>query len=154
MMILQQVWLPKVKGCASNKLQAKAQIIGLTKVASDLSAKLLADDQGKMVFAQVVVANISVLASPTFSKEEKDISDEGPVVYDATFSQLRHAQQLQDDAFPAMADPTDFFLGALRNVSGSHPGLLPQLIQQGLSGDLKLSASFQTICQSKGFNLV
>jgi len=153
LMLLQQVWLPKVTGCASNKVQAKAQIIGLTKLVSELSTKLLGNDQGKLVFAQAATAIISVLTSSTFSKEEKDIQDEGAMVYDATFSQLKYAQQLPDDAFKAVSDPIDFFFGALRNLSASNPGVLPPVIQQGLNSDVKLATSFQTMCQSKGFIL-
>lgn len=153
LMLLQQIWLPKVKGCASKRMQAKYQIIGLTKLLSDLSTKLLGDDQGKSLFGQVVVAIVTVLVSPSFSKEEKDIPDEAPMVYDATFSQLKYAQQLPDDAFKSVADPLDFFLAALKNISTSRPGVLPQLIQQGLSSDLKLASSFQTMCQTKGFSL-
>mmetsp|Transcript_24695 Transcript_24695/g.58398 ORF Transcript_24695/g.58398 Transcript_24695/m.58398 type:complete len:974 (+) Transcript_24695:152-3073(+) len=153
LMLLQQVWLPKVKGCASNKVQAKAQVVGLTKLLSDLSGKMLGTDQGKMVFAQAVIAVISILTSSTFSKEEKDIDDERPMVYDATFSQLKYAQQPPDDAFKAVPDPTDFFFGTLRTLSASNPGVLPQLLQQGLSSDVKLATSFQSMCQSKGFNL-
>mmetsp|Transcript_3279 Transcript_3279/g.7208 ORF Transcript_3279/g.7208 Transcript_3279/m.7208 type:complete len:520 (+) Transcript_3279:2016-3575(+) len=154
LVLLQQVWLPKVKGSACNKMQAKAQIIGLTKLLCDLSPKLLADNQGKPVFVQLVVAIVSVLTSQTFSKEEKDVLDEAPMVYDATFSQLKYAQQLPDDAFKTVADPLDFFLAALRTLGTSHPGVLPPLIKQGLGTDLKLTASFETMCQTKGFNLV
>jgi exportin-2 (importin alpha re-exporter) len=158
LMLIQQIWLPKVKGCASNKMQAKYQIIGLTKLVSDLSPKLLVDDQGKVLFRQIVVSIISVLVSPTLSIDEKVTPDEAPMVYDATFSQLKYAQQLPDDAFKTVTDPLDFFLAALKNISTSNPGILPQLIQQGLSTQNpnvseNLSSSFQTMCQTKGFTL-
>ena len=153
-MLLEQIWLPKLKGCASNKLRAKYQILGLSQLLNDLSTKMLGDSKGKTLFGQIVVAIISVINSPSFSKEEKDISDEAPMVYDATFSQLRYAQQLPDDAFKDVADPSDSFFGVLKNVSTAHPGVLPPLIQQGLSNDLKLTSSFQAMCQAKGFGLV
>jgi exportin-2 (importin alpha re-exporter) len=153
-MLLSKVWLPKVKGCASNKVQAKYQIIGLTKLLHDLSAKLLGgDDQGKLLFGQAVAAVISVLASPSFSSAEKDIPDEAPIVYDATFSQLKYAQQLPDDAFKTMADPLDFFVDALKSIMSSRPGVVPQLIQHALKDDLKLTSSFQTMCQTKSLSL-
>ena len=154
LMLLQQIWLPKVKGCASNKLQAKYQIIGLTKLLSELSPKLLGNDQGKVVFGKIVAAVVSVLGSPSFSREEKDTPDEAPMVYDATFSQLKYAQQLQDDALRAVADPLNFFFTALKNIGVSNPGLLAPLIQQGLGNDVKLTTSFQTMCQTTGFNPV
>jgi exportin-2 (importin alpha re-exporter) len=154
LMLLSKVWLPKVKGCASNKVQAKYQIIGLTKLLHDLSAKLLGgDDQGKLLFGQAVAAVISVLASPSFSSAEKDIPDEAPIVYDATFSQLKYAQQLPDDAFKTMADPLDFFVDALKSIMSSRPGVVPQLIQHALKDDLKLTSSFQTMCQTKSLSL-
>jgi exportin-2 (importin alpha re-exporter) len=143
LMLLQHIWLPKVKGCAKNKMEAKYQIIGLTKLLSELSPKLIANDQGKMVFAQIVAAVVTVIASPTFSREEKGIPEEAPVVYDATFSQLKYAQQLQDDALRAVADPIELFFSALRNISQSNPGILPPLIQQGLGNNVELATSFQ-----------
>ena len=153
-MLLEQIWLPKLKGCASSKLRAKYQILGLSQLLNDLSTKMLGDSKGKTLFGQTVVAIISVINSPSFSKEEKDISDEAPMVYDATFSQLRYAQQLPDDAFKDVADPSDSFFGVLKNVSTANPGVLPPLIQQGLSNDLELTSSFQAMCQAKGFGLV
>merc|ERR1711935_1147196 len=137
-------------GCAKNKMEAKYQIIGLTKLLSELSPKLIANDQGKMVFAQIVAAIVTVIASPTFSREEKGIPEEAPVVYDATFSQLKYAQQLQDDALRAVADPIELFFSALRNISQSNPGILPPLIQQGLGNNVELATSFQKMCQTKG----
>ena len=155
MVILVQVWLPKVQGCASNKVQAKSQVIGLTKILCDLSAKLLDGPDGQKVFAQVILAIVSILASPTFSKESKELPDEAHVVYDATFSQLKHAQQIPDDPFKAVADPVEYFVGSLNALSSSHPGVVIPLIQQALSGgDPKLATIFQTMCQSKGVNLI
>jgi len=154
MLLLIQVWLPKVKGCASNKVLAKSQIVGLTKVLGDLSTKLLGTAEGKQVFAQIILAVVSVLASPTFSKEEKDLPEETPMVYDATFSRLKYAQQLPNDPFMTVTDPLDFFLAALTNLSASHPGVLAPLIQQGLGNEPKLSEYFQSKCQSKCVNIV
>merc|ERR1712238_132498 len=150
--LLSMVWLPKVQSSASNKVQAKSQVIGLTKFVCDLSAKLLSDSEGQKVFAQVVLAVVSVLASPTFLKEAKELPDETPVVYDATFSQLKYAQQLPDEPFNAIADPVEFFVGSLNSLNSS--GVIVPLIQQGLGGDPKLTTIFQTMCQSKGVNLV
>eukprot|EP00531_Pseudo-nitzschia_arenysensis_P000987 CAMPEP_0116134468 /NCGR_PEP_ID=MMETSP0329-20121206/10661_1 /TAXON_ID=697910 /ORGANISM="Pseudo-nitzschia arenysensis, Strain B593" /LENGTH=972 /DNA_ID=CAMNT_0003629179 /DNA_START=82 /DNA_END=3000 /DNA_ORIENTATION=+ len=154
LMLLQRIWLPKVKGCSSNKLNAKYQIIGLTKLLSELSPQLLGSDEGKIVFGQIVAAAATVLGSASFSREEKDTPDEAPMVYDATFSQLKYAQQLQDDALRAVADPLGFFFNALKQISASNPGAVAPLIQQGLGNDVKLTTSFQTMCQAQGFNPV
>jgi exportin-2 (importin alpha re-exporter) len=151
--LVSQIWLPKLQGASSSKLQAKAQVIGLTRFLSD-SSSVLQDDNGKHLFAQIILGIMTILTSPTFTKEAKDLPDETPNVYDAFFSQLKYAKKIPDDAFENVADPVSFFLTSLSNISTANPGLIGPIIQQGLSSDPKLSASLQSMCQSKGVNLV
>jgi len=153
MTLLGQVWLPKLQGASSSKVLAKTQVIGLTRFLCDVP-KLLEDDNGKQVSAQVILGIVTVLASPTFTKEAKDLPEETPMVYDATFSQLRYAVKIPDDPFSNVNDPVEFFLTSLGTLNTSHPGLLSPIIQQGLSSDPKLATSFQTMCQAKGVNLL
>jgi len=153
MILLVQVWIPKVQGCSSNKIQAKTQVVGLTKILCDLAPKLLSDPDGQKCLAQLILSAVSILASPTFSKEAKEAPVVSPVVYDATYSQLKHAQQVPDDPFAAIADPVEYFVQALNALGSSNPGVIVPLIEQGLAGDLKLGAAFQSMCQSKGVNL-
>jgi exportin-2 (importin alpha re-exporter) len=153
LMLLANSWLPKLQGASSNKLQAKIQVIGLTRFLSD-AAGLLNDDNGKQVVAQVVLGIVSVLTSSSFTKEEKDLPEETVMVYDATFSQLRYAQKVPDDPFGNIGDPADFFLGSLKTMGATHPGVLGPVIQAGLGSDPKLATSFQSMCAAKGIQLL
>jgi exportin-2 (importin alpha re-exporter) len=151
--LLGQIWLPKLQGASCSKLQAKAQVVGLSRFLGD-SGFLLQDNNGKQLVAQVVLGIMIILTSATFTKEMKDLPDETPNVYDATFTQLKYAKKIPNDAFASVSDPVNFFLLSLNNVSNSNPGVIGPIIQQGLSSDPKIAASFQTMCQSNGVHFV
>jgi exportin-2 (importin alpha re-exporter) len=145
------LWVPRVSNASSSKMLAKAQVVGLSRFACD--APLLSEDNGKKVFAQCILAIVATLLSPTFSKEEKDFSDEAPMVYDVTFSSLKYAAKTLDDPFQAINDPVDFFLAALKAVADSNPGVVAPLLQQALGADEKMATGFQTLLQAKGVSL-
>jgi exportin-2 (importin alpha re-exporter) len=145
------IWLRHLLNAANSKLAAKTQVIGLARVLCE--GPLLGDDNGKLGWAQILHGVVTLLASPSFSKEEKDLSEEVSVEYDATFSQLKFARKVPDDPFVTVADPLEFFVNSLKGVSSMHPGILLPVIQQGLSGDPKLAATFSNMCESKGIIL-
>ncbi|KAG7360691.1 Cse1 family protein [Nitzschia inconspicua] len=149
--IAEGVWVPKVSGASSSKILAKAQVIGLSRFAFDLP--LLNDDQGQRVFAKCILAIASVLLSPTFTKEEKDLPDEAPMVYDATYSSLKYATRTPDDPFSSIIDPIDYFLTGIKTAADQFPGVVGLLMQQAFGADVKMASGFQSLLQSKGVNL-
>ncbi|KAG7357222.1 Cse1 family protein [Nitzschia inconspicua] len=149
--VAEGVWVPKVSGASSSKILAKAQVIGLSRFAFDLP--LLNDDQGQRVFAKCILAIASVLLSPTFTKEEKDLPDEAPMVYDATYSSLKYATRTPDDPFSSIIDPIDYFLTGIKTVADQFPGVVGLLMQQAFGADVKMASGFQSLLQSKGVNL-
>ena len=152
MMLVGQIWLNKFSGAASTKLLAKAQVVGLTRYACD--ASLLESDTGRQLLPQVILAVLTILCSETLSREEKDIAEQTPSSYDATFSSLKYATKIPDDPFLSIADPVGYFLEALKTLSQSRPGVIIPLIQPLLSADAKLSVSFENMLQTNGITLV
>jgi exportin-2 (importin alpha re-exporter) len=150
--VLLNVWLRHLLNAANSKVAAKSQVVGLTRVLL-CDGLLLTNDDGKQVWGQALHGVVALLASPSLTKERKDLSEEVSVAYDATFSQLRYAQKVLDDPFLTVADPLDYFLSSLKALSASHPGALVPIIQQGLSSDPKLATTFSAMCESKGILL-
>jgi CAS/CSE protein, C-terminus len=144
------VWAPKALGASSSRILAKSQVIGLSKYIFD--APLLNDDPGKQVFGQCVLAIVSILLSSSFSREEKDISDEGAMVYDATFSSLKYATKVPEDPFPSIADPASTFVIGLKTISEQYPGVVTPLLRP-LAEDEKIATGFQSLLQSHQVNL-
>lgn len=152
--LLAQVWLPKAKMASQNRTEAKVQIVGLTRLLCDAPA-LLANDDGKQIWAQTFATAVAILTSTTFSTGDVDDREaEIEVAYDATFSQLSLASKTADDPFPSVTDPVEMFTKEMEKLSASRPGVLAPIIQVGLSFDPKLSSGFQSLCQKTGVQLL
>lgn len=149
--VTSNVWLRHLLNAANSKLAVKTQVIGLTRVLCE--GPLLGDDDGKLGWAQALHGIVALLASPSFTKEEKDLSEEVSVEYDATFSQLKFARKVPEDPFETVVDPLEFFLNSLKGLSSRHPGILLPLIQQELGSDPKLFVTFSNMCEMKGIRL-
>lgn len=150
--VVGNAWVPKAYGASSSKILAKAQVLGLTRYSCDVP--LLNDETSKKVFAQCIFAIATVLLSSTTSQEEKDLPDETPMVYDATYSSLKYATKLPDDPFSTVTDTIDYFATALKPIVESHPGMLGLLIQQVFGNDEKLASAFHSILLSKGISIL
>jgi exportin-2 (importin alpha re-exporter) len=151
--LLVQVWIPKAKNATQNSIDAKCQVVGLTRLLCDTPA-LLQDDNGKQIWAQTLAATVAILTSSTFSTNDAD--DEEPeveVAYDATFTQLSLATKKANDPFANVPDPVDMFCKSLEKLSSSQPGVLPPIIQLGLNSDPKLQSGFQSLVQKAGVRL-
>eukprot|EP00934_Nitzschia_sp_Nitz4_P009244 Nitzschia sp. Nitz4//scaffold21_size171442//24428//27509//NITZ4_002145-RA/size171442-processed-gene-0.41-mRNA-1//-1//CDS//3329542363//9234//frame0 len=150
-MILSQVWIPKISLATHDKQSAKTQVVGLTRVLCD-TPEFLADDNGKQIWSQGFKGIVSVLSSQAFSSQSAvDLDDtEVEIGYDATYSQLRLAYRKPDDPFATIADPTKSFTSALESLSAQRPGVLGPIIQLSLGDDPKLAGGFQSMVQATG----
>jgi exportin-2 (importin alpha re-exporter) len=149
--VVGMVWIPRVLGASSNPLLAKNQVVGLTRYCCDIP--LLNDESGQQVFAQCILAIFDVLRSSTFSNEQKDLPDETPMVYDATYSSLKYATKSPDDPFQTISDPVDYFLIGLKSVVDCNSVVVGPLMQHAFGADEKKASAFQAMLQSKGISL-
>jgi exportin-2 (importin alpha re-exporter) len=154
--LLVQVWNPRIlKDPPVQRMEAKVQVIGLTKLLCETPA-LLADANGQAIWAQTLAGVVTVLTSASFKSTGTDADFDDDVLdtqYDAQFSKLANAGAKVEDLFPEVTDPAANFVQSLHRLSLSQPGQLMPLIQQGLSADPKLIAGLESLFTLAGVRL-
>jgi exportin-2 (importin alpha re-exporter) len=158
--LLAQIWLPALKDNLPARLEAKVQVVGLSRIVAD-SPLLLQDPTGLKAWAQTVEIVVSILTSSdssSFSTLHVDDVDEAAdafdVTYDSAYSSLQFAGKSKEDPFPDVTDPAMAFIQALHAACSSQPGRLLPVIQEGLSADPKLSAGLDTMLSKAGVTLM
>ena len=154
--LMVQVWVPRLQAVSPMRLEAKTQIVGLTKLMCETPA-LLADTNGQQIWSQLLACAVKIVCSPeshlsSLSVQEND--DDAEIGYDATFSVLHFATRPARDPFPDVQDASASLVQSLGKLCAAHPGQVTPLIAQGLSPDPKLSAGFDGLCQKAGVQLV
>jgi exportin-2 (importin alpha re-exporter) len=153
--LLVQVWIPKLNNAPKNRVEAKIQVVGLTRVLCDTPA-LLGDENGKKIWAQTLAGAVTILTSSTFSRGEAD-GDAEPdmdIGFDSTYARLALATQKVDDPFSNIADPMEMFARSLQTLSSSQPGVLGPIIQHAANEDPKIASGLQSMMQKTGVNLM
>jgi exportin-2 (importin alpha re-exporter) len=152
--LLVQVWVPRLQTDPPLRLDAKTQVVGLTRLLCDTPA-LLSDANGKQIWAQALAAVVTMVTSPSWSVLAGDDDDQEveEIGYDATYSGLIFARKALDDPFAAIPDPIATFVQSLHSLSTSQPGVINPIIQQGLGSDPKLSSGLQDMFQKSGLQL-
>lgn len=156
LMLLLQVWVPRLQSVSPMRLEAKTQLVGLTKLLCD-TPPLLADANGQQIWTQLLSCAVKIVCSSdshlnSLSVQEND--DDAEIGYDATFSVLHFATRPARDPFPDVQDAGASLVQSLGKLCASHPGKITPMITQGLSPDPKLSAGFDGLCQKTGVQLV
>lgn len=154
--LMVQVWVPRLQAVSPMRLEAKTQIVGLTKLLCETPA-LLADTNGQQIWSQLLACAVKIVCSPeshlsSLSVQEND--DDAEIGYDATFSVLHFATRPARDPFPDVQDAGASLVQSLGKLCAAHPGQVTPLIAQGLSPDPKLSSGFDGLCQKAGVQLV
>lgn len=157
-MLITQIWVPRLQSDMPVRMEAKTQIVGLTRLLCDTPA-LLMDANGRQVWSHMVAMVVSMLASAgTSFIDASATADDAPVEveisYDSAYSNLHFAKKPIDDPFLEISDPGLLFLQSLQKLSSSHPGCLQPMIQQGLQSDPKLSAGLESMLTKAGIRLM
>jgi exportin-2 (importin alpha re-exporter) len=154
--LLAQVWNPRIlKDPPVQRMEAKVQVIGLTKLLCETPA-LLADPNGQAIWAQTLAGLVTVLTSASFKATTTEVDVDDDVLetqYDAQYSKLASTGAKVEDLFAEVPDPSANFVHSLHRLSSSQPGMLMPLIQQGLSADPKLLTGLQSLFQHVGVSL-
>ncbi len=155
LMLLTQIWIPRLQNASPARLEAKTQVVGLTKLLRDTPA-LLETTKGRQIWSQILACTVKIVISPdshltTASGEDDD--NEAEIGYDASCSLLHFARRPAVDPFPEVQDAGILLAKAIQRVCASNPGKIAPLIQQGLSVDPRLSAGFERLCQRSGVQL-
>lgn len=143
LMLLTQVWVPRLSTDLPVRMDAKTQVVGLTKILCDTPA-LLTDDNTKQVWAGAFFGAMTIITNPdshigTAFASGDDV-DDAEIGYDATYSRLHFATRPVIDPFPEVQDPAIALAQSLGQLSASQPGKIQPLVQTGLRDDPKLSS--------------
>ena len=153
--IIVQVWLPRLRENPPKGMEAKIQVVGLTRLLTETPA-LLNDSNGQHLWCETIGILMTLLTSPSM-KSDAGVDLEGQLMadmqYDSAFSGLSFAKKPVTDPFPEVTDPVATFIHALHGLSTSHPGRLTPLIQEGFKHDPKLSTGLDTMFQKVGVRL-
>lgn len=155
LMLLGQIWIPRLQSSSPTRLEAKTQVVGLTKLLCDTPA-LLADTNGQQIWSQILACAVKIVISPDShlnAESAEDNDNDAEIGYDASFSLLHFAKRPAVDPFPDVQDAGATLVKSMQTICASHPGQFAPLIQQGLSVDPKLSAGFESLCQKSGVYL-
>jgi exportin-2 (importin alpha re-exporter) len=155
-MILSQVWIPRLQTAPPTRLEAKTQVIGLSKLLCE-TPTLLADANGTQLWSQILACVVKIIVSPdshlnALTVEGND--DDAEIGYDATFSVLHFASRPAKDPFVEVTDASVMLVQSLSQLCASQPGRFTPLIQQGLHSDPKMSAGLESLFQKVGVNLM
>ena len=154
-MLLVQVWVPRLQAVSPTRLEAKTQIVGLTKLLCETPA-LLSDTNSQQIWSQVLACAVKIVCSPESNLNSvfvQDNDDDAEIGYDATFSVLHFATRPAKDPFPDVSDAGALLVQSVGQLCSSHPGRITPLIVHGLSPDPKLNAGFEVLCQKAGVQL-
>lgn len=153
--IVASVWVPKVHSDPPQGLDAKTQLIGLTKVLCE-TPSLLNDAAGQQAWGMVLCTIMTILTSPnaSFATAEVDGDEVVEIQYDAQFSGLNFAKKQVVDPFPDVTDPAGAFVKALHALTSQQPGRLLPLIQEGLKNDPKLAPNLEGLFKAQGLSMV
>ncbi|KAL7519691.1 hypothetical protein ACHAWX_004448 [Stephanocyclus meneghinianus] len=155
LMIINQVWVPRLQAAPPTRLEAKTQIIGLTKLLCEAPA-LLVNANGTQAWSQILACVLNIIMSPdshlnALTLEENDDAEIG---YDATFSVLHFAIRPVKDPFADVEDAGLAFVKSLSQLCASQPGQFTPLIQQCLQTEPKMSIGLERLSQNAGVTLI
>lgn len=105
-MLLEKVWIPRLRTNTPTHLEAKAQIIGLTRLLCETPA-LLADANGQQIWSQILTCAVSIILSPESHLNSLAVEDndhDAEIGYDFEFSVLHFAVRPAKDPFPDVQD--------------------------------------------------
>ncbi|KAL7465328.1 hypothetical protein ACHAXS_005653 [Conticribra weissflogii] len=153
--ILAHVWIPRLLSAPPTRLEAKTQVIGLTKLLCETPA-LLADATAQNIWSQIICCAVKIVVSPdshlnALSTDGDD--DDVEIGYDATYSVLHFAARPARDPFPDVSDASIMLAQSLHRLCASHPGQFTPLIQRGFESDPKLGAGLESLCLRAGVSL-
>uniref|UniRef100_A0A7S1Z2N2 Exportin-2 C-terminal domain-containing protein n=1 Tax=Trieres chinensis TaxID=1514140 RepID=A0A7S1Z2N2_TRICV len=160
LMLVTQVWIPRLQTDTPVKMEAKIEVVGLTKILCE-TPTLLADTNTEQIWAQILAGTMKIITNPQArmglsagaGAEDADY-EETEIGYDAAFSRLHFAARAVLDPFPEAKDPAVDFAKGLYGLCSRNPGKFPPLIQHALQADPKLAAGLESLVQKAGVSLV
>mmetsp|Transcript_61393 Transcript_61393/g.73848 ORF Transcript_61393/g.73848 Transcript_61393/m.73848 type:complete len:977 (+) Transcript_61393:114-3044(+) len=155
--LLSNIWLPRLESDTPKRIDAKVQIVGLTKLIGN-TPLLLTDINGQRIWSQCLSCVLKILISPdsniSASSDVDNEENETEISYDPTYSRLHFASIPKVDPFAEVKDPAQDLVKSLHVLSTSQPGVVSQLIQQASQSDPKFVAYLQSMFQKANLSFV
>jgi len=151
-MLLSNVWFPRLDNDAPMHLEAKIQVIGLTKILCESPALLVNEQQ---IWSQALDAILKIFTSSSahFGGIVDNGTEESEIGYDPTFSRLNFASKSQTDPFDFIKEPQNSFVSAFQQLCVSHAEAVNPIIQQGFQTNPKLFSALEAMFQKAGLRL-
>lgn len=155
LMLLKQIWLPRLSSDPPNRREHKTQIVGLTKVLCDTPA-IFNDENGNEIWMGTLAASLK-LVDPNSNPSASSIGDENEepetITYDAAFSRLHFASKKPLDPFSEVKDTAIYLATSLHQLHVTNPNVIQGLFVRSFQADPKLSPMLDTILQKAGVRL-
>ena len=146
-----QVWLKMVQEDPPRGMQAKTQVVGLTKLLVEIPV----DNAQLWCLSFYSISRLLSAAAMAAGADTADIEElmVAEIQYDSNFSGLVNAKKKAVDPCPDVADPNAFVARAIQQLAATNPGRLAPLVRESLKDDPKLAHGVDTMLQNAGVSL-
>jgi len=137
-MILGQVWIPRLATDPPVRMEAKTQVIAMTKILCE-TPSLLNDSVGQQIWLEALKAVTKILSSEEshWGTTSDEVDQDAEISYDPTFSRLHFASRPPLDPFSGIQNPAKTFVTSLGQARASNAAVVQSLMQQGQQSDPK-----------------
>ena len=151
LMMLAQIWIPRLAEDLPVRMEAKIQVVGLTKLVCE-TPSLLSDATGQQIWMQALIATTKILTSQeSYLGAPTDNGDQDAEIgYDPTMSRLNFATRSPLDPFSNITNVAQYFARALGQARAANGAAIQQLMQQGQNVDPKTFSALEGILSKVG----
>jgi exportin-2 (importin alpha re-exporter) len=151
MHMLGAVWLPRLSTDPPVRMDAKNQVVALTKIICE-TPSLLSTPAGKQVWMQALIAAAKILTSQEsyLGASANDGDQDVEIGYDPTMSRLNFASRPPLDPFSSISNVAQAFGRALGKARTANAAVVAPLMQQGQQLDPKAFAMLEGILSKAG----
>ncbi|XP_057454837.1 exportin-2 [Lotus japonicus] len=151
-MILNQFWIPNLK-LITGAIELKLTAVASTRLICE--SPVLLDPAASASWGKMVDSIVTLLSRPEEDRveEELDMPDIAENVgYTATFVRLYNAGKKEEDPLKDIADPRQFFVASLSQLSTVSPGRYPKVISENV--DPANQSALVQLCNTYNHSIV
>lgn len=149
--LLQSIWIPRLSKDPPVKMDAKNQVVAMTKIICE-NPSLLANQSGQQIWTACLVATVTILTSQEsyFGASADNDDQDVEIGYDPTMSRLNFASRPALDPFSNVTNVAQDFGRALVQFRATNGAAISPLMQQGQSANPKAFALLDGILAKSG----
>lgn len=149
------VWLQRLAKDPPVRMEAKFQVVALTKIICE-TPSLLSSPNGQQIWTAALISVAKILTSQesylgSSSSSSSDGGDQDiEIGYDPTMSRLNFASRAPLDPFSSISNVAQAFGNALAQARAANASIIAPLMQQGQTQDPKAFAMLDNILSKAG----